>query len=1255
MQNNEIKITYSCEETLKKIKEYMTDAKCVTLYTSSLNSLTSYSNGIANEIISNLIFSKKRDKKDVSIVSDFYIDKESFTDSKLNRIREFEYRDIPVKIVHKKSAVDKFFANLKEKISPIKSKARYEAELEAAQDEHERNLLKSMGETKTEAISFYDMFETVVSNYDDAKDIVKECLNTLKNDLLSDASSLISSEGLDGAKFEKSIEECFRELDKNLSELNKESGEFLLKQIFLFILSIVDLSDPKAALKKANGCFLFYELSKLTYKMVEHQSNRSLYGVTLPILSFFTSRFASIINTLNINSSCNVLVFKQDKSSNSGFFIDFTHLNLDYIYFRDDNNLNEVNCNADEGYSVFGHLDDLSVFDHTKDVCSYDIVNKNLGFGSSDDTLFKRLKDQIKGLNANLNFICASNFNSVKLANLISDKSNKNGKSTNDEMNSKDFSNLNKNYIVLSNSPFRSSAGLREEVVSKSLDQEIKDGINRSNNSSVVKQKFDDIKTLTPIKDYSQYSIDINKGDNKSTLVLNLSPFARIDKSYIDNIVERKKASDKKANETFVAYVPDQLKNDELYNVNFVHVNAYAKQPNDMEKIKENEKAYMDKVTLTFKDIFEKINKNVFERSFDPDYPSVDDIANMKKYEDEMNIEDAKELATKIIDRMPSNHYSLTEVLSIAVAYFIITKSYPGDLVKKSISNDGEYIEIAEKKIKVIHKNATIKLGEKEQALFFYKDSINAKVGEYICIEELRDYMEHSKKGNVTSVEELLKANSDNNHEVIDTSILGLKEQKQIEELLDKQAKEIEDCWKKDDAILKKTLKMQDIPYETIEKDMKKEAPTLIVKTAIEGLFPFAEYFSEDGQSKIYNSIGSFAFDPNKKEATDELLDELGVLNIVRQLFTMNNTENVDKFIKHVTNSKTNVEILRKSKGNLLKQAINSVKLRLLIGRYNISIIWNSMRSFAFMKQTYMFDLKDVEAIRNMLKGYGKSLGKDVGVAFLKGMVELWKTSYEKLEENYKEIMHTRYTYKFNEAYALNNISYKPMSIKEAYNKDSTNTYCYYPVMIYQNYISLNLNRLFLGVNISSGGLDYNSFMYYDIDHKKNKLSFNLASKLALNNLSAYLCLDELRGAGNEIDANYFKYARSRYTESDVEIRELNLDVKEEDEIYNNYKDNALPNKAAGKPKYPIDAYQEAANIIYMLRLGIFNTNYGNTHRNLSRELVEALDIIGNNNIKGIYVGCKINNEDKGDKVIPPRLVGRLATTIVMEDGLYIG
>ena len=1249
---NDINITYSCEESLKKIKEYMADAKSVTLYTSSLNSLESNYFGsmaalIRNELSTFLnprswkaIFSKE--DRTISIVTDFYIDKESFKDNNLDKSREFKYRGIPVKVVHKKSAVDKFFVNLKEKIDPIKIKT-------------EKIKYGPGREYQARPVeNFAEMFEFIISYYNKSKDVLRECLSTLKDDLINDAKPLMSNEELNETKFERSVKECFDELDKNLKNLNEDDGEFIIKQFILSILSLVDLSGTKAVGKKLIGWgTVAWELINFSTEAYKYYDNKAFYGVSLPILRFFTSRFASIINTLNINSNCNVLVFKSDKNSKAGFFIDFTHLNLDYVPFQINSVAKEINCNADEGYSVYGYLDDVSVFEYTKDVCSYDIINKNLGFGSSDDTLFNRLKEEIKSTNANLNFICASNFNSIKLANLIADKSDKNNTSVNDEMNSKDFSNLNKNYIVLSNSPFRSSAGLREEVISKSLDQTIKDDINRSKSSNLVKQKFSDIKTLNPVKDYSKYSIDIDQNNDKSTLLLNLSPFARIEKSYIDNIIEKKEASDRRANQSSIGLSPNKSNNDELYNVNFLHINAYAKQPNDMEKIKENEKAYMDKVTLTFKDIFEKINKNVSERSFDPNYPSVDDMVNMKKYEDEMNIEDAKELTSEIIDRMPKDHYSLTEVLSIAVAYFIITKSYPGDLVKKSVSNDGEYIEIAERKIKVIHKNATIRLGEKEQALFFYKDSINANVGEYICIEELRDYMEYSKKGNVASVEELLKANNENKHEVIDTSILGLKEQKQIEELLDKQAKEIEDCWKKDDAILKKTLRMQDIPYETIEKDMKKEAPALIVKTAIEGLFPFAEYFSEDGQSKIYNSIGSFIFDPNKKEATDELLDELGVLNIVRQLFTMNNTENVDKFIKHVTNSKTNVEILRKSKGNLLKQAINSVKLRLLIGRYNISIIWNSMRSFAFMKQTYMFNPKDVEAMRNMLKGYGKSLGKDVGVAFLKGMVELYKTSYEKLEENYKEIMHTRYTYKFNEAYALNNISYKPMSIKEAYDKNSTNSYCYYPVMIYQNYISLNLNRLFLGANISSGGLDYNSFIYYDIDHKKNKLSFNLASKLALNNLSAYLCLDELRGAGNEIDANYFKYARSRYTNSDVEIRGLNLDVKEEKEIYSVY--NKDDNQDGHSFSSAIKAYQKAVEIVSKFKRGIFNTDDKNSHSNLSRDLVEALDTIGNNNIKGVYVGCKVDLKDRSKENIPPRLVGRLATTIIMEDGLYIG
>ncbi|WP_103645637.1 hypothetical protein, partial [Campylobacter concisus] len=417
----------------------------------------------------------------------------------------------------------------------------------------------------------------------------------------------------------------------------------------------------------------------------------------------------------------------------------------------------------------------------------------------------------------------------------------------------------------------------------------------------------------------------------------------------------------------------------------------------------------------------------------------------------------------------------------------------------------------------------------------------------------------------------------------------------------------------------------------------------------------------EDGISKIYESLGSYIFNKDAKALRETFLDELGVLNLVKSLLGARKTKEIDRYILLITSLKTTSVVLQHSKLNLIIQASNAFRLHMAMEYYKLSITYTEITTYTFMRYTHRFSYTDFQEIKRLIKDYAGSLGKSIGASMVSGTLELWKTSYEKLEENYKEIMHTRYTYKFNEAYALNNISYKPMSIKEAYDKNSTNSYCYYPVMIYQNYISLNLNRLFLGANISSGGLDYNSFIYYDIDHKKNKLSFNLASKLALNNLSAYLCLDELRGSGNEIDARYFNYARSRYTESDVEIRELNLDVKEEKEIYSVY--NKDDNQDGHSFSSAIKAYQKAVEIINKFKKGIFNTeDSDNSHSNLSRYLVEALDIIGNNNIKGVYVGCKeFGSSDRKDKntqttsSIPPRLVGRLATTIVMEDGLYIG
>ncbi|WP_188116480.1 hypothetical protein, partial [Campylobacter concisus] len=849
----------------------------------------------------------------------------------------------------------------------------------------------------------------------------------------------------------------------------------------------------------------------------------------------------------------------------------------------------------------------------------------------------------------------------VKLANLISDKSDKNGTSTNDEMNSKDFSNLNKNYIVLSNSPFRSSAGLREEVISKSLDQTIKDDINRSKSSNLVKQKFSDIKTLNPVKDYSKYSIDIDQNNDKSTLLLNLSPFARIEKSYIDNIEEnRKKYSDIPRNANS-KYIDNYMKYIELFDINISHVNAYTKQPNDMEKIKESEKEYMEKSTIAFKVVFDRVNKNVIDRMKFEEH----DHNKTEEVEEYKELEDIDYLVKKALEDQPTPYYSLLEVLCLGVAYFIMTKSYSGELLNKSIKNSREYIKIGDEEISTINVNSFVKLGDSDIRLFFYKDSAKSSglnKNEYLCIEEISDYMDGAgNTKDVYSIKELLEENDSS----VSTNIKDPL-QSDLMKLLIEQANDIDESCKKDKAlikeviaskdkdVLKKAIDLEDKAYHN-DRDMDKEVSSLLVKTAIEGLFPIAGFASEDGISKIYEMLSSFIFERDAKKLKDAFLDELGVLNLIKKLFSAKKTKQIDEYFLYITRLKTTNIVLQRSKLNLILQAQNTSMLYRTIEHFKLNISYSEITTYTFMRYTYSFNIRDVELMKKEIKDYTKTLGKDIGISMITGLIELYKTSYEKLEENYNEIMHTRYTYKFNEAYALNNVSYKPLSIKETFDKTKSNTYIYYPVMIYQNYISLNLNRLFLGANISSGGLDYNSFIYYDINNKQSKLSHNLASKLALNNLSTYLCLDELRGAGNEVDANYFKYARSRYTNSDVEIRELNLDVKEEKEIYDVYKQNSLANLVAGKPKYAIDSYQEAVKIINLFKKGIFNTSGENNHSNLSRDLIKALDTIGNNNIKGVYVGCKVDLKDRAKENIPPRLVGRLATTIVMEDGLYIG
>ena len=118
------------------------------------------------------------------------------------------------------------------------------------------------------------------------------------------------------------------------------------------------------------------------------------------------------------------------------------------------------------------------------------------------------------------------------------------------------------------------------------------------------------------------------------------------------------------------------------------------------------------------------------------------------------------------------------------------------------------------------------------------------------------------------------------------------------------------------------------------------------------------------------------------------------------------------------------------------------------------------------------------------------------------------------------------------------------------------------------------------------------------------------------------------------------------------------MDHTQRGKIYEMYKEAQRSDDEAVGFESPIDSYNEAMEILQDFKEGNFNT--GTTDKetitdNKARRLLQALDVIGANNIKGLYVGCKVERAKKTKKDIPPRLVGRLATTIIMEDGLFLG
>lgn len=308
--------------------------------------------------------------------------------------------------------------------------------------------------------------------------------------------------------------------------------------------------------------------------------------------------------------------------------------------------------------------------------------------------------------------------------------------------------------------------------------------------------------------------------------------------------------------------------------------------------------------------------------------------------------------------------------------------------------------------------------------------------------------------------------------------------------------------------------------------------------------------------------------------------------------------------------------------------------------------------------------------LRANLKELAKTAPLDIGKAILSNALSSLITNYERQKKEYERILFLRYTNKYNAPYALQR--------EEA---------VYIPMPIFNAFCSLNLHTLYSGTNLCSGGLGVFPALFALFRDKGGEIS----QTFLLTKLFAYLCLDELRGGkilkdekGKyktiEDDEFFQKVFGSQTSKIEFDSYRLPDEKKENNKIPQQEERRELKNEYMQQQDptqgNAIDSYEIAMAYLQDIANGIFNTTRENQASSVKhRKFIIALDKIGKNNIKGLYVGMsgKKDVANSGTKVKTkkhfqkeeiknnqeeqkrPKLIGRLATTIIPKGGLWIG
>ena len=1266
MQISDIRVVQDIETLLKEFDGYTQKYPNVTFYCRNLNSF--YHNDVLQpntlgSIIMQRLFDMSpnireipSDGNNIKIVTPNFIDKSALIDGKETiRNGKFNIRRLDKVIeahtaINEENPVEKFIKDLID--------------------------LANEGKKEYEKVkNFTDAASELAKNYDVNKTSVKNSLDELQKSIIQKAEVILANENFaPKEEVKESISNAFNKLKSNIEKTSKQTYGYTVKEIVKALISIIDFTELKKIYKPVTIISSAGDIYETGSKIYEYSKKKGFYAFAGPVANLLASEFGFIFGLLNSDSLSNILVFKS-KDGSGGGFIDFSGFEVSGL---------NVQTNVDECLGICADL----LFDESKksedDAIDYSKIDaassgvdffdfrgkiykaqnenisicKNTGKKDKDShSLYEAIENSVVSNGAHFVYIQHPFFNSLKFANLIRDKSSTD---KDRDTNSLRYGKLAKNYLVLSRASQKTNAKLSEYIVETALSYKINDENNRSDKDPKLIKPGE----INQVKDYSKYSISVNAKEEEDLYLLNLSPFVRISR----DILEEFEDDIKDAEEAFMNMVT--TKEDEQQdaishylamnaiadesNLKLQHIDSFFRSPDDMEDIKEKEEEFLKTSIKEFADYFKTINKKYETKIF---YEAGESL-NFGLHEKKDDIQGMLLCLTKGTHtggyEVITHPYSAIEVFLLATTFYVIRQKFDQSLIEFNSpggffsSNDDEYITVYNERFKLLNEDAFLQTSEGKKKIYFFKQTMQrAQAKDAVCIEEIADGFENG------FVENGMQIFEDSFYEFFKDF-----EKEYGSNFDDKVAQD--DMWAYED--LKKAHDNAMRPFKSVPMDENYKfyidmSLSTIVDEVLEELFPFYGFFGSKGYAKIAKSMANYIF--SKSGIKEIFMENIGEFRI----FTSLGDENIRAMIVD-------------------EKRANGLSKKLKVKAF-ADIVEVKKNIFAYFEVTDNLNPKDasihLKKLKNipkdfkapiyrsvMLKATGKFFTNSAkttlktiitgsGLNFI--LDSLYISEYEKHKRQYEDILYKYYTHKYDEPYAVKNISLAPMS-------KGTKEYTYYPMQIHSSFMNVDLKRTIIGGRLSSGGLDYHKFFYYDINDIYTKTNSSLSKNMPLNKLIAYLCLDELRTTYKD-DQSFFNHLKNH--DMPFEPKELMvadskrpldisassfMDYTQRIEIYEMYSVGTEE-----EVDVPIDKYNEAMEILQDFKEGNFNTDTTSSEPkvdNKARRLLQALDVIGQNNIKGLYVGCKSRN-GIDEQEIPPRLVGRLATTIIMEDGLFLG